>query len=411
MRILVVGAGIAGSAAAIALRRAGHDVEVFDRPIDFPDVPHAAYLAENGMRAIKHLGLLDAVVREASRCDRHEIRDFRGNLVAAFPTAGNGADLFTVTIKRSTLVRILTNALVMEGVYVHTDKFLVDIEQPPGDTALGVKAKFKDGTVAYGDILIGADGVHSGVRKTLFPRHSPIRVGFIGHYGITDLDHSMGDVWPSGNVHYYTDNANAKSGMVYRVSETQLFWFVMEMRPDEISHDGWRPMFDLYERRNAIADMVRRWGMPESFQPLIRASKEIVPTTIYDLEVLPQWWRGNCVLIGGAKHAMPPFLGHVNSVAFEDAEVLAALLNRFPEDPRRAFHLYQEARYHRVARIADAVRTHAKRHYATSPFAATVGKLVLKIVSAVGGPMSSDEIMAYDGQAAVADILLRHGYL
>ncbi|KAI9325331.1 hypothetical protein DFJ73DRAFT_784353 [Zopfochytrium polystomum] len=107
---------------------------------------------------------------------------------------------------------------------------------------------------------------------------------------------------------------------------------------------------------------------------------------------------------------MPRFLGHVNSVAFKDAEVFAALLNRFPEDPRRAFHLYQEARYHRVARIADAVCTHAKWHYATSPFAATVGKLVLKIVSAVGGPMSSDEIMAYDGQAAVADILLRHGY-
>ncbi|KAI9329788.1 hypothetical protein DFJ73DRAFT_859691, partial [Zopfochytrium polystomum] len=364
MRILVIGAGIGGPAVALALRRAGHDVEVYDRALDFTDVPPAAYLAENGMRAIKHLGLLEDVVREGNHCDRHEIRDFAGNLVAAFPTAGNGADLFTVTIKRTALIRILTNALAKEGVYVHTDKMLVDIEEPPIPGSLGVKAKFKDGTVAYGDILIGADGIHSGVRK-------------------------------SHALHYYTDNANAKSCLLYRTSDRQIKWLVMELKPSEIvSHDSWQPWFDLYQKR-----------------ALIRGAREIFPTTIYDMELLPQWYRGNCVMFGCAKHVMPPFLGHVSNVVLEDAEVVAALINRMPSDPRKAFRLYQELRHHRVARIAEAVRTHGRRHYSTSKFAAKMGKMMLKIVSAVGGPMSSHEIMSYDGQAAVVEILFRHGYI
>ncbi|KAI9348988.1 hypothetical protein DFJ73DRAFT_834564, partial [Zopfochytrium polystomum] len=395
MRILVIGAGIGGPAVALALRRAGHDVEVYDRALDFTDVPPAAYLAENGMRAIKHLGLLEDVVREGNHCDRHEIRDFAGNLVAAFPTAGNGADLFTVTIKRTALIRILTNALAKEGVYVHTDKLLVDIEEPPIPGSLGVKAKFKDGTVAYGDILIGADGIHSGVRKVLFPNRNPSPIGFIGYYGITDLDPVSGVAWESHALHYYTDNANAKSCLLYRTSDTQIKWLVMELKPSEIvSHDSWQPWFDLYQKR-----------------PLIRGAREIFPTTIYDMELLPQWYRGNCVMIGCAKHVMPPFLGHVSNVVLEDAEVLSALINRMPSDPRKAFRLYQESRHHRVARIAEAVRTHGRRHYSTSKFAAKMGKMMLKIVSAVGGPMSSDEIMSYDGQAAVVEILFRHGYI
>ncbi|KAI9325560.1 hypothetical protein DFJ73DRAFT_784194 [Zopfochytrium polystomum] len=409
MRILVIGGGVSGPVAALFLKRAGHDVELFDRVLDRLDVPATLNIHENGSRVLKHLGLLDQVVAAGNICDRYDLRTVTGDPVTSFPNPRNG-DLVTITIVRSVFVRIVLNALVMEGVYVHLDKLLVGIEQPT-DGGLGVKAKFRDGTVAFGDILIGADGVHSAVRRALFPTRHPVPAGMVSYFGIVDNDPSFN--WTSRDHVFFTDNATAKSGMIQRVSDRQLAWCIFELKPDEIDpRDDWRPLlFDLRQKRAELADMARRWKLPQVFEAMIVAAKEIIPVTILDLETLPQWSAGNCVLIGGAKHAMVPFLGQSCGVALEDAEVLATLLARLPADPRRAFQLFQDARFHRVRRLAEAARTQGKRQFATTPIGATVGKIVMKVVSATGGGFSADEIVSYDGQAAVTEILFRNGLI
>ncbi|KAI9327127.1 hypothetical protein DFJ73DRAFT_800971 [Zopfochytrium polystomum] len=327
MRILVVGGGVSGPAAALALKRAGHDVELFDRVLDFLDAPAGLNVSENGMRVLKRLGLLDAVVTAGSVCDSFEMRKINGDPVASFPTSRSG-DLVQINILRTTLSRILTNTLIQEGVYVHANKQLIGIEQPT-DGSLGVRAKFHDGSVAVGDILIGADGVHSGVRQCLFPDRKPSKYGIVGYFGIVDLDPSTIN-WTSRSHHFFTDNVAGKSGMVMRVSDTQLGWLLFELKQSEITLDSWKPLFDLREERASLAEMARRWRLPDVFQPMILGAKEIVPLTIYDLETLPHWSKQNCVLIGGAKHAMVPFLGQTCGVGLEDAEVLAALISRFP---------------------------------------------------------------------------------
>ncbi|KAI9325565.1 hypothetical protein DFJ73DRAFT_208737 [Zopfochytrium polystomum] len=417
MRILVIGGGVSGPAVALALKRAGHDVEIFDRVLDMLDVPAGQPVGENDLRILKRWGLLDDVLRAGNRCDRYDMRKINGDPIASFPNnpAGVDGDLATITILRTALSRILTNAFVREGGYVHSDKLLVGIEQPT-DGSLGVKAKFRDGSVAYGDILIGADGVHSGVRRCLFPTRTPTKSGFVGFSGVVD-DGPSSSSYPTRNLSFHTDNVAGKSGLIMRVSESQLFWVMYELKQDLIAHDDWKPLFDLRAERNRVADLAESWGLPDPLCGMIRCSKELIPMTLHDMDTpLPLWWSQNCVLVGAAKHAMLPFLGQACSVALEDAEVLAELLNRVPGgDPRTPFQMYQDLRYARVRKIAEGARAAGRRMYATSPIGAKVGHLVLKsyavLVSLTGGNLTPEEILAYDGREAVFDLLYRRGYL
>ncbi|KAI9327120.1 hypothetical protein DFJ73DRAFT_905819 [Zopfochytrium polystomum] len=346
MRILVIGGGVSGPAVALALKRAGHDVEIFDRVLDMLDVPAGQPVGENGLRILKRWGLLDDVLRAGNRCDRYDMRKINGGPPSPrsqTTPAGVDGDLATITILRTALSRILTNAFLLVG-----------IEQPT-DGSLGVKAKFRDGSVAYGDILIGADGVHSGVRRCLFPTRTPTKSGFVGFSGVVD-DGPSSSSYPTRNLTFHTDNVAGKSGLIMRVSESQLFWV-----------NDWKPLFDLRAERNRVADLAESWGLPDPLQ--------------------------NCVLVGAAKHAMLPFLGQACSVALEDAQVLAELLNRVPGgDPRTAFQMYQDLRYARVRKIAEGARAAGRRMYATSPIGAKVGHLVLKsyavLVSLTGGNLT-----------------------
>ncbi|KAI9340203.1 hypothetical protein DFJ73DRAFT_947565, partial [Zopfochytrium polystomum] len=418
MRILVVGGGISGPTVALALRRAGHDVELFDRVLDFLDTPPGLFIGLNGMRVLKHLGLLDQVVRAGSVCDGTDLRTIAGDAVTRVRHS-HRADLFSVTILRTTLSRIITNAAVTAGVRVHTNKRLVAISQPPdGSRALGVVARFHDGSEAAGDILVGADGVHSTVRQCLFPSHRPPQpYGMVGYAGTVDLPAHTSAVtahpWPARNYHFFTDNANARSAMLMRVADSQLSWRLVELRPAEISLEDWTPArrLDLSKDRDRLADMADRWRLPPAFRPLVAEANEIVPLSFYHMDAgpLPRWASQNCVLIGAAKHAMLPFLGQATGVALEDAEVLAALIARVPDDPRKAFRLYQRARFRRVKRIAEAARVQGRRQYATSALGSLWGQVALKFVVATAGALASHEVFAYDGLEAVNNVLYRNG--
>ncbi|KAI9327133.1 hypothetical protein DFJ73DRAFT_864361 [Zopfochytrium polystomum] len=329
---------------------------------------------ENGMRVLRRLGLHDEIVAQANPCRRYEMAKIDGETVATFPVV-NKDRLVTVTVLRSAVTRSLHNALEEEGVYMHKDKFIVKIEQPT-DGSLGVKATFRDGSFAYGDILIGADGVHSGVRSILFPDRRPFKSGFVGYLG---------------------------SAMLMRVSDTQIHWALYEAKQEDISHDDWQPFLNLVAERARMADIAERWNVLPNFLPMIRASKQILPLTIYDLETLPVWHKHNCVLVGDAAHAMVPFTGQGCNVALEDTDVLATLLARFPTHPRTAFQLYQDLRYDRVRKAAEAARAQGKRQYSTSPTGAKIGHIVLKA-------MASASVLGYDGIEAVSQLLARRGY-
>ncbi|KAI9328233.1 hypothetical protein DFJ73DRAFT_782621 [Zopfochytrium polystomum] len=183
----------------------GHDVEPFDCILNRLVVTATLNIHENGSRVLKHFSLPDAVFADGNICD------CALSPATSFPNPRN-SDLVTITIVRSIFVRIVLNALVMEGVYVHLGKLL-----------------FRNGTFAFGDVLIGAGGVHSAICRTLFPTRHPVSAGMVSYFGIIDLC------------------------------------------------NDWHPLlFDLRQKRAELADMVRRWKLPRVFEAMIvaEAAKE-----------------------------------------------------------------------------------------------------------------------------------------
>ncbi|KAI9333930.1 hypothetical protein DFJ73DRAFT_963046 [Zopfochytrium polystomum] len=426
MKILVIGGGITGPTLALALKRAGHDVEIFDRmhgpdptaadadnlAASTVDVGGGLTLMENGLRVFRRLGLLDRIVAAGTPCDRYDMCKINGDLVASFPVH-NKEDLVTVNILRSAITRTVYAALRDEGVRIQTGKQLVAIDQT--DDGVGsVTATFKDGTSARGDILVGADGVHSAVRRLLFPQpeRQPFKSGFVGYLGVGEYRAEYD--WPSKALHFFTDNVAGKSGMLMRASETEVHWALYETRAEDVSHDDWQPLYDLDAESARLAALTEKWGLNASFVKMVRGSSRIIPLTIYDLHTLPEWHRGNCVLVGDAAHAMVPFLGQGSSIALEDTDVLAKLLARFPADPRTAFALYQEARYERAKAVAEGARLQGQRQYDMSPVGAVIGHVVLRVFAfvawATGGNLSSEQVLGYDGHQAVDALLKKKGY-
>ncbi|KAI9320312.1 hypothetical protein DFJ73DRAFT_769444 [Zopfochytrium polystomum] len=366
---------------------------------------------ENGLRVLKHLGLLDEIVAAGAPVVSYNMHKIDGQLVASFKVI-NKDDLITVNILRSSITRIIYTALNKEGVFLKYDKHLTGIEQPT-DGSLGVKATFRDGTFAHGDILIGADGVHSGVRSILFPDRKPFKSGFVGYFGVTEYSDEFN--WPSRALNFFTNNVAGKSGYIMRTSDARIHWAIYEAKQEDISHDHWESLYDLDAEAARIAALARSWQLGPAFEPMIRKSIRIIPMTIWDLETLPTWHRGNCVLVGDAAHAMVPFVGQGASVSLEDVDVLTALLQRLPSDPRRAFELFQEARYPRAKKIAESARTQGKRQYATSPFSTFVGLSFLRLFAFIARvtntSLNPEEVLAYDGYDVVRQLIIKKGLL
>ncbi|KAI9317798.1 hypothetical protein DFJ73DRAFT_927831 [Zopfochytrium polystomum] len=491
MKFLIIGGGISGPATALFLARAGHTVEVFDRVLDMQDVGAGVTLMENGLRVLRRLGILDEVVRAGNPCEFVELRTFdggrrrgrrrrrrqgvdddeeyedhydeepdengdgdEGDVVARFAIARRDG-LTPVNVLRTALTRALSRALTAAGVFFHHDKQLTGIaavppaaRRPSNNNGGGVRALFQDGTWADGDVLVGADGIHSAVRGAVFPGCAgPAPSGYVGYLGVSPFDPGYG--WPSSRgLHYFTDcTAGAgRSGLLMRASETHCHWAVYEScagggggggsgssthsggsssnnsgggHSPTLRHDEWRPFGDVAAERRRVAAVAAGWGYPPAFEPTIASSQRVVPVTVYDMPALPSWHNGrDVVLVGDAKHAVLPFVGQGTSVALEDADVLCALLEELlPRGiaPAVAFRMYQGLRERRVRMIAEASRVQARRQHATTAVGAKVGRWSLRLAAfhaaLTGGSLNSDEVLAYDGREVVQKMLRRKGYI
>ncbi|KAI9364855.1 hypothetical protein DFJ73DRAFT_792447 [Zopfochytrium polystomum] len=382
MKVLIVGGGIAGPTVALALKRSGHDVELFDRELDNLDVGAGLTIKENGLRVLRRLGLLPAVLAHGIPCDRFEMANLAGSeLYARYPVS-NRDGLVTVNILRSTLCRILAEALAAEGVRRATTR------------GWASRRTFATAPSPPADILIGADGVHSSVRSILFPdlpaRARPVPAGIVGYLGVSDYDPCV--EWPSRGLHYFSDNAAGRCAMLMPVAASEIHWALYETKPgdsSDIALDRWQPFYNLAAERARLCGLADRWAVPAAFAPLIVAAKRIIPLSVHDLDPLPRWHLRNCVLVGDAKQALLPFIGQGSNVALEDADVLAALIDRVPHDPQ-----------HR-----------GRMQYAGSPVASKIGHVAMRffamVASLTGGNLNSEEILAYDGHEVVERMMRR----
>lgn len=346
--VLVIGGGIAGLSLSLFLTKAGIAATVFEAYPQRTDIGSGLQLAPNGMAVLAELGLAGRVAGAGIACTGMEFRDQRGARFAAMPIGG--AALPAVTVKRARLHEILAAAAAREGIPIEYGRRLVAIEEDAG----GITARFADSGTARGDLLAGADGIHSRTRRLILPdAPAPAFTGLVGVGGFVPRA-ALPPPTPAAEatMTFCFGKPGAFFGQAYvdQADAEGLMWWSAVERARPLDGDG---------RAALTLDLVRRqllsagdgWFGP--VRDVLAAATEMArPIDIYDMPSLPRWWRGRAVLVGDAAHAVTPHSGQGASLALEDAIALARRLRGLPAGAAAgAFAGFERERRARAERI------------------------------------------------------------
>lgn len=361
MLAIIAGAGIGGLTAAIALRRVGIEAVVYEAADELRPVGKGIWVPTNAMQALERIGLSEPVLQAGWPLERIEVRELSGEVMTAVDLKRVASQFghTTVSIHRAKLVRVLAEALPADA--LHLAKRVVGFEQD----AAGVTARFADGGLARGDVLIGADGIRSAVREQLFPS-VPLRYsGQTCYRGIADLElpaataRSCWEIW-GGDARFGFSAIGPKS----------VYWFAPLTFPADSDFPP------------ALGDWLaeRYAAFPSPVPEIVRhtPSEEIIRTDLYDFAPRQPWRLGRVVLLGDAAHAMTPNLGQGGAQAIEDACVLAESL-RGGAKIDEAFARYEHSRFPRVRWIANTAWRFGKLAHLRPGFARFLRNWALRL--------------------------------
>ncbi|UOQ57882.1 FAD-dependent monooxygenase [Leucobacter allii] len=373
-RALIIGGGIAGPAAALALARAGVASEIFEQhpgPADEAGVFFT--LGSNGVDALGAIGLREAAMDRGFATPAIELRSGTGKPLGVSRITTTREDgTPSQTMRRAELYGILRDRAVAAGIPITLGTKLVTA----ADTGEGVVATFDDGSTAHGDLLIGCDGVHSRTRTLIDPgAPRPVGAGLVNFGGYTSgvrVDTEPGTFRMIFGSRAFFGYATAPDGTVW--------WFANE--PTSGSAPADLPSRDAAELRRHLGALFRDDAGPAA--ELIAAGHDLArPTLTHLLPHLPHWRRGRMVVIGDAAHAPSPSSGQGASLSIEDAIVLAQCVRDLGAVPA-ALTRFEAIRRPRVERIvASAARVNSSK--AATGIARRVRDLVLPAILRFSG--------------------------
>ncbi|HEV7964327.1 MAG TPA: NAD(P)/FAD-dependent oxidoreductase [Actinoplanes sp.] len=338
---IVAGGGIAGTVAALALHRAGLTSVVHEaHPCGAVERGAFVTVAVNGLEALRALGLDPAEVLAAGfPTPAMVLRNSAGKPLAELPLGGPLADgVSTTTIRRADLYVALRAAAERRGIAIAYGKRLTTATSG----ADGVTAEFEDGSTVHGDLLIGADGLHSRTRKALDPTApEPRYLGLLNAGGFT-----AGPVAgaPEPGVMQMAFGRRAFFGWA-SAPDGSVWWFANPPAKRPVEPGEWSPA----RWKAHLLELFADDEIPAT--ALIAASDEIVgPWNTWDFPRVPVWRNDRMVLVGDAAHAVSPSSGQGASMAIEDAVTLGRCLATIAEIPA-AFAEYERLRRARVEKV------------------------------------------------------------
>lgn len=315
MKVVVAGAGIGGLSAAIALSKVGFDVEIIERAPELTEVGAGIQLSPNAMKGLAGLGVAEAVVAVSSLPEALEMRVGRsGERVFSIPMGREALKRYGAPyahIHRADLIEILRRAADFAGVRVRLGARVAAYVNEPSCIKVGLDT----GQIVEGDLLVGADGSRSTVRKQMLgdvPARFTRSVAWrftVPADAAPDLPHSA-IVWAGPGRHAVT----------YRIRRGELINFVGVVEADRWRGESW----DQPGNPADLAEDFGGWAAP--IPDLLAAAGGCNIWALYDREPLSTWSGKRVTLLGDACHAMPPFQAQGAAMGIEDAIVLAKCL-------------------------------------------------------------------------------------
>lgn len=339
----IVGAGIGGLVAAIALRRAGHDVIVFEQAKEFARVGADINLTPNAVRALDGLGVGEAARVTAARPSHRISRTYdTGEETSRLEMADSAEQRYgapQLTIHRADLLAALADMVPAECVALgKRAKSIV-----PDDK--GVSLSFEDGTSVRVGVLIGADGIHSAVRTAMFGAESPRFTGIVAYRAVVPAER----VSAVPNLGAFTKwwGPNPESQIVTFPLNRGKDIFIFATTPQDTWHlESWTAPGSVDELREQYV------AYHPDARALLDACDTVLKTALYERDPMTAWASGRMVLLGDAAHPMLPFMAQGAGMAIEDAVVLARHLEGIAAgDAPKALKRYEEARIERASKI------------------------------------------------------------
>ena len=329
MRIAIIGGGIGGLTAALALRRVGFSPIIFEQAPALLEVGAAIAVWPNAMRLMRHLDLDKEIMAKAGVLEKIRVLDWRGKVLKSARLPETNAP--AVALRRADLQTALLHAVPAQS--VHLGHHCTGFSQTPDKLTI----TFADGASMDCDLLIGADGLHSAVRAQAFNDGEPSDCRYTAWRGVSDFRPLSLIPATAMEIH-----GRGKRFGIGPVGLGRVGWWATanSTQVDDKMRDEQQRLLELFDG----------W-----FQPvveLIQATPEkgIVRNSVVDRPRAKRWGVERFTLLGDAIHPTTPNLGQGGCLAIEDAVVLARCLSK-ENDPVQALRNYERLRYRRTANV------------------------------------------------------------
>jgi salicylate hydroxylase len=391
-KILIVGAGIGGLTAALALMRRGIEVAVFERAPELAEVGAGLHVSPNGTRVLFGLGLKDRIestgvcpqARYVALWNTGQHWPLPNHDVRALERYGSPY----LCMHRGDLHSALVDAVRTQGKdVIRISSACTGFDQD----GTGVELQLANGDRVRADALIGADGIHSTVRRTLYGADQPQFTGYLAWRGLIPIERA-----PASMRSAATNWISHRSSVtLYPVRRGELLNFIGNTPRSDWQTESWI-------ERGTIAECAADFeGWHEDIQHVIRQIETPYKWGVFTREPLPAWTQGRVSLLGDACHSMRPTLGQGANMALEDGIVLARCLDDFGDDPATALQKYENARRERTTRIVRASGGQStRRHDASLADPVTAARYIENEWAPNRVQERYDWIYEYDAQSA-----------